>query len=55
MQIFLASSITLTDEGIFEFDGEYKNKIMEALISVLEKMLEVSENSFIKLFKERGF
>lgn len=55
MQIFLASSITLTDEGIFEFDGEYKSKIMEALISVLEKMLEVSENSFIKLFKERGF
>jgi AcrR family transcriptional regulator len=55
MQIFLASSITLTDEGIFEFDGEYQNKIMEALISVLEKMLEVSENSFIKLFKERGF
>ncbi|ERK30128.1 TetR/AcrR family transcriptional regulator [Clostridium intestinale] len=55
MQIFLTSSITLTDEGIFEFDGEYKSKIMEALISVLEKMLEVSENSFIKLFKERGF
>lgn len=55
MQIFLASSITLTDEGIFEFDGEYQNKIMEALISVLEKMLDVSENSFIKLFKERGF
>lgn len=55
MQIFLASSITLTDEGIFEFDGESQNKIMEALISVLEKMLDVSENSFIKLFKERGF
>jgi len=55
MQIFLASSITLTDEGIFEFGEEHKNKIMEALISVLEKMLEVSENSFIKLFKERGF
>ncbi|WP_286905190.1 TetR/AcrR family transcriptional regulator [Clostridium sp. UBA1652] len=55
MQIFLASSIILTDEGIFEFDGESQNKIMEALISVLEKMLDVSENSFIKLFKERGF
>jgi len=55
MQIFLASSITLTDEGIFEFGEEHKNKIIEALISVLEKMLEVSENSFIKLFKERGF
>lgn len=55
MQIFLASSITLTDEGIFEFDGESQNKIMEALISVLEKMLDVSENSFIKLFKERVF
>lgn len=55
IQIFLASSITLTDEGIFEFDGESQNKIIEALISVLEKMLDVSENSFIKLFKERGF
>ncbi|WP_315114157.1 TetR/AcrR family transcriptional regulator [Clostridium intestinale] len=52
MQIFLASSITLTDEGIFEFDGESQMKIMAALISLLEKILEVSENSFMKLFME---
>lgn len=52
MQIFLASSITLTDEGVFEFDGEYQMRIMAALISILEKMLEVPENSFMKLFME---
>jgi AcrR family transcriptional regulator len=41
MQIFLASSLTLTDEGIFELDGDSQMKLMAALISMLEKMLEV--------------
>lgn len=50
MQIFLAAALTLTDEGIFEVDADSQMMIMTALISMLEKMLEVSENSFMKLF-----
>jgi AcrR family transcriptional regulator len=50
MQIFLAASLTLTDEGIFEQDAASQKKIMEALIGMLEKMLEVPEDSFMKLF-----
>lgn len=49
MQIFLAASLTLTDEGIFETDDSQMG-IMAALISILEKMLEVPENSFMELF-----
>lgn len=52
MQIFLAASLTLTDEGIFEMDAESQMKIITALISILEKMLQVPEDSFIQLFKE---
>lgn len=52
MQIFLASSLTLTDEGIFELDAESQMKIMAALISMLEKMLNVPEDLFMKLFME---
>jgi hypothetical protein len=50
MQIFLAASLTLTDEGIFEQDAASQMKIMAALIGMLEKMLEVPEDSFMKLF-----
>jgi len=50
MQIFLASSLTLTDEGIFELDADSQMKVMAALISLLEKMLEVPEDSFMKVF-----
>jgi AcrR family transcriptional regulator len=52
MQIFLASSLTLTDEGIFELDEESQMKIMAALISILEKMLDVPVDSFMKLFMQ---
>lgn len=52
MQIFLASSLTLTDEGIFEINYESQMKIMAALISVLEKMLNVDSGSFMKMFIE---
>lgn len=51
MQIILASSLTLTDED-FELDGDSKMKVMTALISLLEMMLEVHEGSFLKLFME---
>jgi AcrR family transcriptional regulator len=50
MQIFLAASLTLTDEGIFEQDAASQSRIMAALIGMLEKMLEVPEDSFMKLF-----
>ena len=52
MQIFLASALTLTDEGIFELGADSQMKIMAALISMLEKMLSVPEDSFMKLFME---
>lgn len=52
MQIFLAAALTLTDEGIFEMDGDSQMKVMAALISALEKMLEVPEDSFMKMFEE---
>ncbi|MPM76710.1 hypothetical protein SDC9_123709 [bioreactor metagenome] len=52
MQIFLAASLTLTDEGIFESDADFQLKIMTALISVLEMMLCVPENSFMQMFNK---
>lgn len=52
MQIFLVASLTLTDEGIFELDADSQRKVIEALISVLEKMLEVPEGTFVELFTE---
>lgn len=50
MQIFLASSLTLTDEGIFDLDVDSRMKVMPALISMLEKMLEVPEDSLLEVF-----
>ncbi len=50
MQIFLAASLTLTDEGIFELDSDSQSKVMEALISMLEKMLDVPEGTYLMMF-----
>lgn len=52
MQIFLASSLSLTDEGIFALDGESQMKIMAALISLLEKMLQAPEDSFMQMLMQ---
>lgn len=52
MQIFLVASLTLTDEGIFELDGDSQTELMAALISILERMLEVPEDSYLKLFMQ---
>jgi AcrR family transcriptional regulator len=52
MQIFLIASLTLTDEGVFELDAESQMRIMAALISMLEKMLDVPEDSFMQLFMQ---
>lgn len=50
MEIFLAASLTLTDEGIFELDADSQMEVMTALISLLEKMLDVRKDSFMQLF-----
>lgn len=50
MRVFLVASLTLTDEGIFELDADSQMKVMAALISLLEKMLDVPEDSFMQLF-----
>lgn len=52
MQIFLVASLTLTDEGIFELDSDSQMNIIDAMISMLEKMLGVPEDCFMKLFIE---
>lgn len=52
MQIFLVASLTLTDEGVFELDANSQMKVMIALISMLEKMLDVTEDTFMKLFTQ---
>lgn len=53
MQIFLASSLTLTDEGIFELEANAQKNIMIALITMLEKLLEVEQNSFLLMFMQK--
>lgn len=50
MQIFLASSLTLTDEGIFNMDAETQNRIMIALITILEKMLCQEALTFVNMY-----
>lgn len=52
MQIFLAASLTLTDEGVFELDADAQKMLMAALISMLENMLEVPADTFMKIFME---
>lgn len=50
MQIFLAASITLTDGGMFELDDDSQRKVMKALVSMLEKILDVPLDLFMNLF-----
>lgn len=52
MQIFLAASLSLTDEGIFELEADSQLKIMAALISTLEKMLDAQEGSFLQMYSK---
>jgi len=54
MQIFLAASLTLIDEESFNFDETTRQRILTALITLLEKMLCVPENSFLKLCFEQS-
>lgn len=50
MKIFLAAALTLTDEGIFKTEENEQQLLMVALISTLEKMLEVPEGQFLEPF-----
>jgi AcrR family transcriptional regulator len=50
MQIFLAATLTLTDDGIFQLDEESQYKVLVASVSLLEKMLDVPEDSLMQLF-----
>lgn len=52
MQIFLAASLTLTDEGIFKLDADSQMGLLAALVSVLEKMLDVPEGFLLQLFAQ---
>lgn len=52
MQIFLVAAVTLTDEGIFALSGQERTKIMAALASVLEKMLQLPEGSCKQAFMQ---
>lgn len=52
MQIFLTAALTLTDEGIFDFDADKQMKVVFALITMLEKILEVPDNQFLELFTQ---
>jgi Transcriptional regulator len=52
IQIFLTSSITLLDEGIFPGDPKKQQMIFRALVALLEKMLGVADGIFWDMAKE---
>ena len=52
MQIFLTSSITLLDDGIFQVKPEEQQMTFRALIALLEKMLGVTDETFWKVAKQ---
>jgi len=52
MQIFLTSSITLLDDGIFQVKPEEQQMILRALVALLEKMLGVADETFWNVGKQ---
>lgn len=52
MQIFLTSSITLLDDGIFQVKPEEQQMILRALVAGLEKMLGVADETFWSVAKQ---
>lgn len=52
MQIFLASTNTLLDEGIFQVEAQKRQKLFDVLILLLEKMLGVEEGRFLEQTRE---
>ena len=51
MQIFLTSSITLLDDGIFQVKPSEQKMTFRALIALLEKMLGAEDETFWKVAK----
>lgn len=52
MQIFLTSSITLLDGGMFQVKPEEQQMILRALVAMLEKMLGVEDETFWNMAKQ---
>lgn len=52
MQIFLTSSITLLDDGIFQVKPEEQQMTLRALMALLEKMLGVANETFWNIAKQ---
>jgi hypothetical protein len=52
MQIFLTSSITLLDDGIFQVKPEEQQMTFRALVALLEKMLGVADETFWNVAKQ---
>ncbi len=52
MQIFLTSSITLLDDGIFQVKPEEQQMTFRALVALLEKMLGVADKTFWNVAKQ---
>ncbi len=52
MQIFLTSSITLLDDGIFQVELEEQHMTFRALVALLEKMLGVADETFWNVAKQ---
>lgn len=52
MQIFLTSSITLLDDGIFQVEPEEQQMMLRALIALLGKMLDIPDESIWNMAKQ---
>ena len=52
MQIFLTSSITLLDDGIFHVKPEEQQMTLRALVALLEKMLGVEDETFWNIARQ---
>ena len=48
MQIFLASALTLLDEGIFQIEPTQQQLMFQALITLLSKMLNIESNLLLE-------
>lgn len=52
MQIFLTSTSTLLDDGIFHLSEEEQQMTIRALVALLEKMLGVADGTFWNVVKQ---
>lgn len=48
VQILLSAALTLLDDGVFQLDKTQTEKVFEALIFTMEKMLGVKEGTFFE-------